>query len=196
MDGLPKPIERTELGRAALDERMTQDYGFFSLVARGILEARGFELREQASVYYHVDDLVPGYNGNNSPILPAGLEGFFEEGMGQILKLRLSLAERFARRKESHGVLAESVFTNISEYRKRTNFQPIIRSLVGNLGVHTRHVVHSGELKKYVENGQHPAERVLGMGCIIQTPTRYGELHIMGLGPIQDLAKQVSEKLA
>ena len=196
MNGLPTPIERTELGRAALNERMTQDYDFFSLVAKGILEARGFESRQQASVYYHVDDLVPGYNGNCSRDIPREMGEFFEGDMRRILNLRFSLAERFARGKESHGVMTESVFAWLSEYRERRNFRPLIKSLVGNLGVHNGQVVHLEELKKYEENGQHPAERVLDLGCIIQTPTKYGELYVMGLGPIQDLARQVSEKLA
>ena len=44
--------------------------------------------------------------------------------------------------------------------------------------------------------GGHPSEIALDLGYIVQTPTSFGSVYMLGLKPIQDLARMVSEKLA
>lgn len=184
MSELPQTIERKELKSAAMDPRMTQNHGFFFLVSGEILRARGFE---------YFDGTLGCYDLEKGTEFLQIEEGIHNRRNGN---LRYSLAERFTRKDEKYGVIIEARFTTFGDFNEGTNFRPIFRSLVGNLGVHSSEIIHSTDLSRFQENGKHPSEVALDLGYITQTPTKFGDLYMLGLKPIQNLARMVSEKLA
>ena len=187
MSELPQAIEREELGNAALDPRITKDYDFFAAVSTGILEARGFRGHSSTSGYYDLE--------SRTKFIPIWL---CKHPPSNNWNVRYSIATSFVRSGQEGNVVTEARFANFVDYKERTNFRPIFRSLTGNLGLHRRQRIHLTDLtsEEFQEDGTHPSERALELGYLIQMPTEHEDLYLLGLAPIQDLAKMVSEKLA
>ena len=180
-------IEREELRNAALDPRITKDYDFFATVSTGIFETLGFKGHSSTSGYYDLK--------SRTKFIPIWPCKYLPSSNGDV---RYSIATSFVRSDQEGNVIAEARFANFADYKERANFSPIFRSLTGNLGLHRRQRIHLTDLtsEEFQEDGKHPSERALDLGYLIQMPTEHGDLYLLGLGPIQDLAKLVSEKVA